>query len=114
MNANDQSQYVNYAHKDDPTGTRFVGMVGHTPSWAVDVQPGDGKIRNHLGLEVHVTDEYVHHRLGEVEGRKTMIYLREIWERAENDRATTDVIRFMIDLITQNEQHDAAAAASIE
>lgn len=114
MDASNQDNLENYCHKDWPNGTRYVGLKGFAPAWAADIQPGDGKPRNHLGLPIHVTDEFVHYRFGEVEGKKLMGELREIWDRAENDRATTDDIRFMIDLVTKNEQHDAAAAASVE
>ncbi len=88
----DEAQYENYAHKNHPKGPRYVGIKGHTPAWAIDVQDGDGKIYNHLGLEVHVTDEYVHWSEQPVEAKKLMLDMRAIWDRAEADRVMPEMV----------------------
>lgn len=105
MNAIDQ--YENYAHKNSPNGHRFVGIVGHTPLWAVDVKPGDGKVRNAFGLEVHVTDQYVHPSTPAAEAQSQLKTMREIWERGEADRASADDIRFMMDVAVKFAHHTA-------
>jgi hypothetical protein len=102
----------NYAHKLHPNGHRYVGTVGNTPVWAVDVQPGDGKIRNAWGLEVHVTDEYVHYTYPEAEAKQLMRDMRDVWERVESGRASTDDLRFMMEAAAKYERRCADEAAA--
>jgi hypothetical protein len=106
------TQYENYASNGDPSGQRYVGIKGHTPPWAVDVKPGDGKIRNDWGLEVHVTDKYVHCSLPVTEAENLMTEMRNIWERAQYDRASVDDIMFMIDAVTNYERLEVDATAA--
>lgn len=58
------AQHVTYAHRNDPTGVRYLSMAEDpVPVWAVDVQPDDGAPKNWLGYPHHPTDNLLegHH-----------------------------------------------------
>jgi hypothetical protein len=51
---------ISYAHKDDPTGTRFHDLASSKlPPWAVDVKQEQYPL-NAYGFPYHATDTYIH------------------------------------------------------
>jgi hypothetical protein len=54
-----ESKTVTYAHKDDPSGTRYRAMASDAfPAWAVDVKPEIELNNNFFGYPDHPTDKY--------------------------------------------------------